>query len=102
VQKESKIKELQSRVNREMQLLEESKSHFDDSVKKFTNFNPNSMEIMRIKKDSEKQQVENKHLTIELEAVNKQVSELQNINQEHERNLRELTDLTTSMRNDGK
>ena len=47
---------------------------------------------MRIKKDSEKQQVENKHLTIELKAVNKQVSELQNINQEHERNLRKLTD----------
>jgi len=85
-----------------MQLLEESKSHFDDSVKKFSNFNPNSAEIMRIKKESEKQQVENKRLTIELESTQKLSSDLQISNQEHERNLRELTDMTTSLRNDGK
>jgi len=66
-QKDLKIKELQHKISKELQLFEESKHNFDDSVKKFSNFNPNTAEIMKIKKEAEKQNVENKRLSIELE-----------------------------------
>lgn len=99
---EMKISELKGKVQKEIGIYDECKNAFDDSIRKMSVSNPSNADFLKMRKENEKLNSETKRLAFDLENAAKVANQYRLTIAEHDKQMKELTDMNSSLKIDEK
>lgn len=99
---ELKISELKGKIQKEIGIYDECKNAFDDSIRKMSVSNPTNADFLKMRKENEKINSENKRLSFDLDNAQKIANEYRLKIAEQEKTIKELSDMNSSLKIDEK